>query len=145
MVYELGETAGTGAAFKMINQLLAGVHIAAACEAIAFAAKQRAGPRQSIRGDHRLGRQFPGCSRNRIPHVLAGDYAPLSASRFFVKDLGIVQDMARAERYPVPLVAGRTADVSCSLGHRHGARTTIPPSRALRPVSGATLPGTNNP
>ena len=39
-VYELGDAAGIGAAFKMINQLLAGVHIAAASEAIAFAAKQ---------------------------------------------------------------------------------------------------------
>ncbi|MCW3717597.1 NAD-binding protein, partial [Burkholderia cenocepacia] len=39
-LYELGDAAGQGAAFKMINQLLAGVHIAAASEAIAFAAKQ---------------------------------------------------------------------------------------------------------
>src|SRR6202158_297397 len=39
-LYELGDEAGQGAAFKMINQLLAGVHIAAASEAIAFAAKQ---------------------------------------------------------------------------------------------------------
>ena len=29
-LYELGDAAGQGAAFKMINQLLAGVHIAAA-------------------------------------------------------------------------------------------------------------------
>src|SRR6195952_3437030 len=39
-LYELGDAAGQGAAFKMINQLLAGVHIAAAAEAITFAAKQ---------------------------------------------------------------------------------------------------------
>jgi len=38
-LYELGDAAGQGAAFKMINQLLAGVHIAAASEAITFAAK----------------------------------------------------------------------------------------------------------
>src|SRR6266850_3373237 len=39
-LYELGDAAGEGAAFKMINQLLAGVHIAAASEAITFAARQ---------------------------------------------------------------------------------------------------------
>src|SRR5207245_9830961 len=39
-LYELGDAAGQGAAFKMINQLLAGVHIAAASEAMTFAAKQ---------------------------------------------------------------------------------------------------------
>ena len=33
-LYELATRPGTGAAFKMVNQLLAGVHIAAACEAI---------------------------------------------------------------------------------------------------------------
>src|SRR5260370_21333259 len=39
-LYELGDAAGQGAAFKMINQLLAGVHIAAASEPITFAARQ---------------------------------------------------------------------------------------------------------
>ena len=48
-VYELGDAAGPGAAFKMINQLLAGVHIAAACEAITFAAKQGLDLERSMR------------------------------------------------------------------------------------------------
>jgi putative dehydrogenase len=39
-VHDLGAEVGLGSAFKMINQLLAGMHIAAAGEAIAFAAKQ---------------------------------------------------------------------------------------------------------
>src|SRR6185369_13667751 len=39
-VYRLGDRPGTAAAFKVVNQLLAGVHIAAACEAIAFARRQ---------------------------------------------------------------------------------------------------------
>lgn len=36
-LYEVGEAPGIGASFKMVNQLLAGVHIATACEAIVFA------------------------------------------------------------------------------------------------------------
>ena len=103
-LYELGDEAGQGAAFKMVNQLLAGVHIAAACEAVAFAC--------------RLGLDLPrvyevitnsaGSSwmfENRIPHVLEGDYAPRSATGIFTKDLGIVLDMARDANFPVP-VAG---------------------------------------
>lgn len=39
-LFELGEAPGTAAAFKIVNQLLAGVHIAVACEALAFAAAQ---------------------------------------------------------------------------------------------------------
>jgi L-threonate 2-dehydrogenase len=36
-LYHLGNEIGIAAAFKIVNQLLAGVHIAAACEALAFA------------------------------------------------------------------------------------------------------------
>jgi L-threonate 2-dehydrogenase len=42
---------------------------------------------------------------NRMPHVLDADYAPRSAVEIFVKDLGIVQDMARGARFPVPMAA----------------------------------------
>jgi 3-hydroxyisobutyrate dehydrogenase len=40
---------------------------------------------------------------NRMAHVLANDYTPLSAVDIFVKDLGIVLDMARASKFPLPL------------------------------------------
>ena len=40
---------------------------------------------------------------NRVPHILANDYTPTSAIDIFVKDLGIVLDIARAEKIPVPL------------------------------------------
>ena len=103
-LYELGDAAGEGAAFKMINQLLAGVHIAAASEAIAFAAKQGL----DIRKVYEVITASAGNSwmfENRIPHVLDGDYSPRSAVEIFVKDLGIIQDMARNARFPVPVAA----------------------------------------
>ena len=40
---------------------------------------------------------------NRMAHVLAANYEPLSAVDIFVKDLGIVLDMARASKFPLPL------------------------------------------
>jgi 3-hydroxyisobutyrate dehydrogenase len=143
-VYELGETAGTGAAFKMINQLLAGVHIAAACEAIAFAAKQGL----DLDKVYEVITASAGNSwmfENRIPHVLAGDYAPLSAIEIFVKDLGIVQDMARAERYPVPLVAAALQMYLAASGAGMGRDDDSSLARLYAQLSGATLPGTNNP
>ena len=120
-LYELGDDAGQGAAFKMINQLLAGVHIAAASEAIAFAAKQGL----DIRKVYEVITASAGNSwmfENRMPHVLDGDYAPRSAVEIFVKDLGIIQDMARTAEIPG---AGRrrgAADVSDDGGIRHGPR-----------------------
>src|SRR6195952_260288 len=102
--YELGDAAGQGAAFKMINQLLAGVHIAAASEAITFAAKQGL----DIRKVYEVITASAGNSwmfENRVPHVLDGDYTPRSAVEIFVKDLGIIQDMARTAKFPVPVAA----------------------------------------
>ncbi|MDQ2989543.1 MAG: NAD(P)-dependent oxidoreductase, partial [Pseudomonadota bacterium] len=98
-LYRLGDQPGQGSKVKMINQLLAGVHIAAASEAIAFAAKQGL----DIRRVYEVITASAGNSwmfENRMPHVLDGDYTPRSAVEIFVKDLGIIQDMARTARFP---------------------------------------------
>jgi putative dehydrogenase len=103
-VYELGEDAGTGSKVKMINQLLAGVHIAAAAEAMALAIRAGADPKvvyEVISNSAGSSWMF----QNRVPHILEGDYTPLSAVNIFVKDLGIVLDQGRAEKFPLPLTA----------------------------------------
>ena len=49
-------------------------------------------------------RQRQGVERGHGPHSgLAADYTPLSAVDIFVKDLGLVLDMARASKFPLPL------------------------------------------
>ncbi|MDL2405858.1 NAD(P)-dependent oxidoreductase [Rhizobium calliandrae] len=138
-VYELGPTAGTGAAFKMINQLLAGVHIAAACEAISLAAKQGL----DLNMVYEVITASAGNSwmfENRIPHVLSGDYSPLSAIEIFVKDLGIVQDMARAERYPAPIAAAALQMYLAAAGAGMGRDDDASVARVYAQLSGATLP-----
>jgi len=103
-VYELGERAGIGSRIKTVNQLLAGVHIAAACEAIAFAIRMGVDP--AVAYDvitHSAGNSW--MFENRIPHVLKGDYTPHSAIDIFVKDLGIVLDQGRDARFPLPMTA----------------------------------------
>src|SRR3546814_2603539 len=42
---------------------------------------------------------------NRVPHILSGDYTPLSAVDLFVKDLGLELDTARMTKFPLPLSA----------------------------------------
>ncbi len=103
-VYRLGDRAGTGSKVKIVNQLLAGVHIAAAAEAMAFGI--RAGvPAEALYEviTHSAGNSW--MFENRMAHVLAGDYSPLSAVDIFVKDLGLVLDAARPETFPLPLSA----------------------------------------
>jgi 3-hydroxyisobutyrate dehydrogenase len=103
-VYRLGPAHGVGSKVKIINQLLAGVHIAAAAEAMAL------GLREGVDPDalydvitHSAGNSW--MFENRVPHILMGDYTPLSAVDIFVKDLGLVLDTARATKFPLPLSA----------------------------------------
>jgi putative dehydrogenase len=138
-VYELGDAPGIGAAFKMINQLLAGVHIAAAAEAITFAAKQGL----DLAKVYEVITASAGNSwmfENRMPHILAGDYRPLSAIDIFVKDLGIIQDMARSERYPAPLAAAALQMYLAAAGLGYGREDDSSVARVYAQLSGAKLP-----
>ena len=103
-VYRLGDHAGPGSTVKMVNQHLAGVHIAAACEAMALGIKAGADPHQLyevICNSAGMSWMF----QNRVPHILAGDYTPLSAVNIFVKDLGIVLDAAQKLTMALPLAS----------------------------------------
>ena len=103
-VYRLGDTAGNGSKVKIINQLLAGVHIAAAAEAMALGLREgvdAAALYEVI--THSAGNSW--MFENRMAHVLADDYTPLSTVDIFVKDLGLVLDTARATKFPLPLAS----------------------------------------
>lgn len=103
-VYNIGTEFGLGSSVKIVHQLLAGVHIAVAAEAMAMAKK--AGIPLDIMYDvvtNAAGNSW--MFENRMAHVLAGDYTPLSAVDIFVKDLGLVTDTAKALHFPIPLAS----------------------------------------
>ena len=101
-VYKLGDKAGAASKVKIINQLLAGVHIAAAAEAMALGLREGVDPKALYEViTHSAGNSW--MFENRMAHVLAADYTPLSAVDIFVKDLGLVLDLARASKFPLPL------------------------------------------
>lgn len=103
-VFRLGNRPGIGSLVKTVNQLLAGVHIASAAEAMALAAKAGA----DTRAVYEVISASAGNSwmfGNRVPHMLDDDYAPLSAVDIFVKDLGLVLDTGHEHRLPLPLAA----------------------------------------
>ena len=103
-VYRLGDGAGAGSKVKIINQLLAGVHIAAAAEAMALGLREGVDAHALYEViTHSAGNSW--MFENRMAHVLAADYTPLSAVDIFVKDLGLVLDTARASKFPLPLAS----------------------------------------
>ena len=103
-IYKLGDRAGAGSKVKIINQLLAGVHIAAAAEAMALGLRE--GVDAAALYDvitHSAGNSW--MFENRMPAVVNNDYTATSAVDIFVKDLGLVNDMARASKFPLPLAS----------------------------------------
>src|SRR5258708_3474092 len=139
-LYELGDAAGQAAAFKMINQLLAGVHIPVASEAIPLAANQA----PHIPKAHTDLTAPPPNScmfENRMPHVIDGDYKPRSAVEIFVKDLGIVQDMARTSKFPVPLASTALQMFLMAAASGMGRDDDASVARLYGRISGTKLPG----
>lgn len=139
-VYELGDEAGTGAAFKIVNQLLAGVHIAAACEAITFAASlglDLAKVYEVI--THSAGNSW--MFENRMPHVLDGDYAPKSATAIFTKDLGIVSDIGRGRKFPLPIASAALQLFVMTEASGMGRDDDASVARLLAGIAGVALPG----
>jgi 3-hydroxyisobutyrate dehydrogenase len=139
-LYELGAEPGTGAAFKMVNQLLAGVHIAAASEAITFAARQGL----DLAKVYEVITASAGTSwmfENRMPHVLDGDYRPRSAIDIFTKDLGIVIDMARDAKFPVPIAGAALQMFLMAAGAGMGRDDDASVARLYARMTGTKIPG----
>jgi 3-hydroxyisobutyrate dehydrogenase len=139
-LYELGDQPGQGAAFKMVNQLLAGVHVAVACEAFTFAARQGL----DLAKVYEVITSSAGNSwmfENRVPHMLEGDYTPKSAVDIFVKDLGIIQDMARGAKFPVPVAAAALQMFLAASGSGMGRDDDSSVARIYAQLSGTCLPG----
>lgn len=136
-VYRISDTPGAGSTVKIIHQLLAGVHIAAAAEAMALAA--RAGIPLDVMYDvvtHAAGNSW--MFENRMQHVVDGDYTPRSAVDIFVKDLGLVADTAKALRFPLPLASTALNMFTSASNAGYGKEDD---SAVIKIFSGITLPG----
>jgi putative dehydrogenase len=100
----VGERPGQAAMLKTVNQLLCGIHIAAAAEAFSLATKCGLDP-------HLVLEVLGGSAasswmlKDRGPRMLEGDPRVSSAVDIFVKDLGLVLDTARNAKAAVPLAA----------------------------------------
>jgi 3-hydroxyisobutyrate dehydrogenase len=135
-LYRLGDQPGQGSKVKMINQLLAGVHIAAAAEAMALGLRAGCDPEAL----YEVISNSAGSSwmfQNRVPHILAGDYKPLSAVNIFVKDLGIVLDYAKKNVFPLPLSATAHQMFMQASAAGHGGEDD---SAVIKVFPGITLP-----
>lgn len=139
-VFRLGDAAGAGSAMKAVNQLLAGVHIAAMAEAMTFGISQGVDPKTFME-------VIPDCAgsswmlENRGPHVVAGDYTPLSSVNIWPKDLGIVLDIARDAKFSAPLTATALQQFLAAAGSGLGGEDDAAVAKVYARNAGLKLPG----
>jgi 3-hydroxyisobutyrate dehydrogenase len=103
----VGERPGDGQAMKAVNQLLAGVHIAAAAEAVALARGLGLDAEQVV-ATLAAGAAGSFMLSDRGPRMLQAyrDGAEVrSRLDIFVKDMGIVTGIGRETHVPLPLAA----------------------------------------
>ena len=78
---------------------------------------------------------------NRMAHVLAADYTPLSAVDIFVKDLGIVLDSARQLTFPLPLTSAAHQMYLATSASGLGGEDDSAVIKMFAKLTGITLPG----
>lgn len=100
----VGDRAGQGAMVKTINQLLCGVHLAAAAEAMSLAERAGLDPKLLL-GIYGESAAASWMLNSRGPRMIADNPEVTSAVDIFVKDLGIVLDAGRAAKTPLMLSA----------------------------------------
>ncbi len=138
-VWRLGGAAGAGSTVKMVNQLLAGVHIAAAAEAMALGIRAGADP-QTLYDVITTSAGNSWMFQNRVPHILEGDDRPRSAVNIFVKDLGIVLDQARTLAFPAPMASSAHQLFLAAAAAGHGKADDAFVIRVWEALTGIALP-----
>ncbi len=138
-LHRVGAEHGQGSVVKAVNQLLAGVHVAAAAEAMALGIRAGIDPRRL----YDVVAAGPGGSwmfENRVPHILAGDYAPRGTLDAAVRDLGIVAESARDLAFPTPLAATALQMFTMAASAGFGGEDDSAVIRIFERLAGIALP-----
>lgn len=139
-VHRLGDQAGPGSAMKAVNQLLAGVHIAAMGEALGLATSQGL-DLSRVLDVIRVSAGTSWMFENRAPHVIDADYTPRSSINIWPKDLGIVTDIASAAGLPLPLTQTALAQYRDAAQAGLGLEDDAAITKLVASRAGLKLPG----
>ena len=138
-VFEFGEVIGSGSAMKAVNQMLAGVHIAAMAEAITFGITQGIEPERFLE----VISKCAGSSwmlENRAPHIIDGDYSPKSSINIWPKDLGIVLDIAKSSNFSAPITSAALQQFIAASGSGLGNEDDAAVAKIYARNAGIELP-----
>ena len=139
-VFKMGDQAGPGSVIKSVNQLLAGVHIATMAEAITFGMQQGLAPDRFLE----VIAKCAGTSwmlENRAPHIIDGDYTPHSQLNIWLKDLGIVLDIAKSNNFSAPITAAALQQYVAASGMGLGQQDDAAIAKLYARNANQQLPG----
>ena len=107
-VFRISQRVGDGARTKLVNNLLAGINLVGAAEALALA------ERMGLDGGRTLQVMAASSAQSwiasdRMPRALAGDWTPRAHMTLLEKDTGLAQQMALKAGYVGPLGPGAAA------------------------------------
>jgi L-threonate 2-dehydrogenase len=118
--FVVGARAGDAATFKVLNNQLAAVNLAAGAEAMAMAVRAGLDPRLFV--------DVVGASSgaswifsDRMARVLENDYAPRAATTLLQKDVSIALDHAGSMGFDAPLARAARATFDAAVAAGHGA------------------------
>lgn len=147
-LYHVPGGLGAGSKAKLIHQIFAGVHIAVASEVMGLAAVAGLDTRRVFE-DVQRGEGASWMFGNRVPHMLEPELGRYSAVGIIKKDVGIVEETARGERFPLPVLGvaaqlflsamgcGWGAEDDCVVVRLYlGGRSELVTERAGRPEVG---------
>jgi 3-hydroxyisobutyrate dehydrogenase len=133
-IFHVGERPGLGSIAKTVNQLLCGVHLAAAAEALSLAEKAGMDPAvalEIVSGSSASSWML----RDRGPRMLMELPPVTSAVDIFVKDLGIVLSAGTSVRTALPLAAAAHQMFLATSGQGRGSEDDSKVIAAYRTLS----------
>jgi 3-hydroxyisobutyrate dehydrogenase len=137
--FHISEHPGDGSRAKLVNNMLAGVNLAAASEAMVLAIKLGLDPR-TIAEVISASSGASWIFSDRIPRVLAGDYSPRAAVDILKKDLAILLETANGARFPTPLARAAHAIFEDASRLGHGKEDDAAVVKVYQALSGIALP-----
>jgi 3-hydroxyisobutyrate dehydrogenase len=138
--FQVSERPGDGSRAKIINNMLAGVNLAAASEAMALAIKLGLDPHTM---SELIGASSGGSwiFADRMPRVLSGDYSPRAALDILKKDLSILLQTAADAHFPTPLARAAQAIFEDGARLGLGGEDDAALIKVYRRLTGIRLPG----
>jgi 3-hydroxyisobutyrate dehydrogenase len=130
---------GDGSKMKLVNNLMAGINLAAACEGMVFGLKLGLDP-QAIFDVVCASSGASWVFGDRMPRVLAGDYSTKAAVDILAKDLGLALEAGAAARAALPIGATARQSFIATSALGHGQEDDAAVAKYYAQLAGVSLP-----